>query len=92
MPIYRRRPTIVDAEKFTDPRNPPRGVTVKWWSASMTEWRAFVVTMQGVEVPVKIGEWIAAEPDGEHFYPIADEQFVRIYEPVEIAPPMSANQ
>jgi hypothetical protein len=92
MGIYRRKPTTVDAEQFTDPRNPPRGVTVKWWSASMNEWRAFVVTMQGVEVSVKVGEWIVAEPDGEHFYPIAAEQFAKVYEPADASAVTSANQ
>lgn len=82
MPLYRRKPTTVDAEQFTNARQPPRGVTVKWWDSSMMNWRAFVVTMQGREVPVSIGEWIVAESDGQHFYPIDDFEFRRIYEPV----------
>jgi hypothetical protein len=41
----------------------------------------FVRTMQGREVPVSVGEWIIKEASGEGYYPIADEEFRRIYEP-----------
>ena len=82
MPTYRRKPTTVDAEQFTDARQPPRGVTVKWWDSSMTKWRAYVVTMQGAEVPVGVGEWIVKEASGDGYYPIADAEFRRIYEEI----------
>jgi hypothetical protein len=74
MPLYRRKPTIVDAEQFENPDKPPRGVLFNFPSH-------YVVTMQGRAITVSVGEWIVAEPDGEHFYPIADSQFREIYEP-----------
>jgi len=77
MAIYRRKPTTVDAEQFTDESNPPRGVH------RGIAFDGFVVTTtQGRVVPVGVGEWVVAESDGEHFYPIADVEFRRIYEPV----------
>lgn len=82
MGLFRKKPALVDAEQFTDPRNPPRGVTVKWWDSSMTAWRAYVTTIQGQEVPVGLDEWIVSEGDGVHFYPIADKVFLQTYEPV----------
>lgn len=43
----------------------------------------FVTTIQGQNVEVRPGEWIAQEGDGVHHYPIADEVFRRKYEPIE---------
>jgi hypothetical protein len=76
MPLYRRKPTTVDAEQFVDPHMPPRGALYNHPSF-------YVVTMQGRPVPVSIGEWIVAEPDGEHYYPIADVQSRALYERVD---------
>lgn len=79
MPLYRRKPTIVDAEQFIDPANPPRGVERHYMHGKYPV--EFVRTMQGREVPVSVGEWIIKEASGEGYYPIADEEFRRIYEP-----------
>lgn len=76
MPIFERKTTTCDAEQFVDMVNPPRGVLV-----DDDNERFYVVTLQGQEVEVKPGEWIVAEHDGFHFYPIADEEFKRIYKP-----------
>ena len=77
MAIYRRKPTEVDAEQFTSVSSPPRGVR---WSATSEMY--LVTTLQGMEVGVRIGEWIVREPaNPERFYPIADVEFQRIYEP-----------
>ena len=77
MAIYRRKPTMVDAEQFTDVARPPRGVTFGHLSG-MHE----VVTLQGMKVGVRLGEWIVREPSNpDRFYPIADAEFHRIYEP-----------
>lgn len=79
MPLYRRKPTVVDAEQFTDPDNPPRGVI---FFGRLALEPFMVVTMQGRSVPVDVGEWIVAEDDGVHFYPIDDEVFRKLYEAV----------
>jgi len=80
MPTFRRKPTTVQAEQFTDKAKPPRGV---FWidQAGFGGW--YVTTMQERHVPVDVGEWIVAEADGRHYYTIADAEFHRIYEPVE---------
>lgn len=80
MAIYRRKPTDVDAEQFTAVSNPPRGVR---WSAASEMY--VVTTLQGMDVGVRIGEWIVREPSREdRYYPIADAEFRRIYEPTSV--------
>jgi len=41
--------------------------------------RQTVRTMQDQDVRVEPGEWIVREPDGIHFYPVADEIFKAKY-------------
>lgn len=82
MSLYRRRPSApVDAEKFVDPRHPPRGVGIEWLHGVHPV--AHVTTLQGQRVPVGIGEWIIKEAAGPGYYPIADSEFERLYEPVK---------
>lgn len=83
MPTFKRKPTFCDAEQFTDHDNPPRGVHKVTFGGPSTETDPlfYVITMQEQQVNVSKGEWIVAESDGAHFYPIADEEFQRIYEP-----------
>jgi len=73
---YRRKPTVIEAEQFTA-EHTPQGVN--WASVGRFH---YVVTIQEIKVPVSPGEWIVKEADGIHYYPIADEEFRRIYEPV----------
>lgn len=74
MPIFRRKPTTVDAEQFTDAEKPPRGVKFQ-------NGRWVVITLQGQAVGVKLGEWIVQErAHSERFYPVADEEFRKIYD------------
>lgn len=80
MPEFRRRPTTVRADQFTDYTRPCSGVQIG--QDGRTSPHAYVTTMQGRKVEVSIGEWIIAEADGKHYYPIADAEFRRIYEPV----------
>lgn len=77
MPHYRRKPTVIDAEQFVHAIAPPRGVMFHHQFG-----KHFVTTIQGQDVFVQPGEWIVAEADGKHYYPIADAEFRRIYEPV----------
>lgn len=81
MPLYRRKPTTVDAVQFDDYVRPCRGVVIDKDTAPTPT--AYVTTMQGQKVAVSVGEWIVREPDGLHYYPIADAEFRRIYEPVD---------
>jgi hypothetical protein len=76
---FRKRPVVIDAEQFTDPAHPPRGVYEGTGRFGMP---FFVTTIQQQPVEVKVGEWIIAESDGVHYYPCADSEFQRLYEPV----------
>lgn len=80
MPKFKRKPTFCNAEQFTDYTKPVKGVSIEDAAPSP---RAFVITMQGQKVYVDVGEWIVAESSGDGFYPIADKEFKRIYEPAE---------
>jgi hypothetical protein len=77
MPFFKRLPTVVDAEQFTDVDNPPRGVQSSLYVGH------YVETIQHRTVSVDVGEWIIQEADGQHYYPIADDEFKRLYAPVE---------
>ena len=46
---------------------------------------AYVQTIQGRDVDVSPGEWVIQEPDGEHYYPCADDIFQQRYEIVNKA-------
>ncbi len=74
MPKFRNKPKVIDAEQFTSEAIPPRGV--RPFGAGFFA----VTTMQGQNVLVQLGEWIVAESDGKHYYPIADGEFQRLYE------------
>ncbi len=74
---FRSKPKIIDAEQFVDVNNTPCGVVRKMVGSF------FVTTIQGQDVPVNLGEWIVREPDGIHFYPIADEVFRKNYEGIK---------
>lgn len=37
---------------------------------------------QGQIVELQDGDWVVAESDGKHFYPVKDEVFRKTYEPV----------
>lgn len=78
MPMFKRKPDEpIDAEQFIDTDKPPRGV-----QRSMIDSRMFVVTAQGRTVYVLPGEWIAKEPYGSGYYPIADHVMKKIYEQI----------
>lgn len=38
---------------------------------------------EGQQVRLQDGDWVVAEPDGEHYYPIKDAVLRTNYEPVE---------
>jgi hypothetical protein len=96
VPLYRSKPTTVDAEQWF-PDKPCRGV-VMYQPGNVTLYSRVpgtpsqvfpqdpypaVQTIQGEWVRVSPGDWIIREPDGEHFYPCKDEVFRARYELVE---------
>lgn len=77
MAKYRKKPVIVEAERFLEGKFLPRGVQI-----SPGEY-ASVVTIHGQKTYVQYGDWIIAEPDGKHFYPCKPDIFEATYEKVE---------
>lgn len=77
MKFNRKKATPIDAEQFHHPATSPRGVRTE------EDGRAYVVTMHEQKVYLENGDWIVAEPDGIHFYPIKDKIFQQLYESVK---------
>lgn len=84
MPKYQaKKRKIIEAEQFLPPHQIPRGVGVLREENSSES--VFVIeTMQGEVVRVKSGEWIVAEGEAhpDRYYPIANEIFRDLYEPL----------
>lgn len=79
--LYRRkRNDPIDAEKFTDENNPPRGVVRSRFSPNN-----FIIPTCNGPYEVKIGDWIVS--DGNSFYPIKDHVFRATFEPVSVVEP-----
>ena len=79
MPLYRRKPTTVEARQF---RGQPMAGVDGIVDAGHSSASGFVTTTQGQSVLITVGEWVVTETDGVHHYPVADEEFRRIYEAV----------
>jgi hypothetical protein len=74
---YQKRPIIIEAQQLTRIDEYPNGVC----SCRVNMGRAHVHTIRyNQAIAVNYGDWIVAEPDGEHFYPITDEIFRSKYE------------
>lgn len=93
MPRFQNKPRLIEANQFLGEPGVP-GVEERWEMVEPTDAPPgfqneaylarlyFVTTMQGQKVTVKPGEWIVLESDRVHYYPIADAEFRRLYEPV----------
>lgn len=85
MPRFRKRPLLIEAEQYLadeGQRSPVRGVC--YCAGIRGEWRglAHVHTSHTHQVVgLASGDWIVAEPDGEHFYPIKPDIFTATYDP-----------
>jgi hypothetical protein len=77
---FRKKPVIIEAAQWFPGREVP-GVREQWYKGLPT--RYYVVTMHEQRVYLSPGDWVIAEPDGEHFYPCKPEVFAATYEPVE---------
>ena len=73
---FKRKPaTPIEANQFLKRGECPLGVQTE------EDGHHYVVTIHNQKCYIEIGDWIAAEPDGVHFYPIKDSVFKNIYEP-----------
>lgn len=78
MSYYRQKSLhIVKASLYAEGRPIPDGVKFKTLNGVQI---AYVVTLQGTEVPVQFGEWIVTERGGDRHYPIENSEFERLYE------------
>ena len=79
MPYFRRKSSPpIEANQFLKDQPAPNGVKYRYWSDGTTT--AYVTTKQGQDVTVNFGEWIVTEQSGDRHYPIAADEFERLYE------------
>ena len=84
MPLYRKKPIVIEAEQFCYPQYPQEGmpfglhgqVRYDWWS------QQFVINTLEGEMKVSHGDWIIRGVNGE-YYPCKDNIFRKTYEPVD---------
>lgn len=85
MAKYRKKPVVVEAEQFFYDGQPVPGVHYppKSPDGRTYEGDAFVVTAHGQSAYLDNGDWVIAEPDGEHYYPCKPDIFEATYEAIE---------
>lgn len=85
MTQYRKRPLIVEAEQFFYDGPRLAGVFYPAVAEDRKTWigDAFVITIHNQRAYLANGDWVIAEPDGEHFYPCKPDIFEATYEAVE---------
>ena len=81
MPMFKKKPVIVEAEQYTHTIGPVRGICTS--STCDIVGQAHVHTIHDNRVVfLEFGDWILPEPDGKHFYPVKPDIFRNTYEPV----------
>ena len=86
---FRKRPVVVEAEQFSAVSSAPmRGVCgYGGWCRVGNDCPSdnlHVHTIHNKQAMIiEDGDWIIAEPDGEHFYPCTNALFLATYEKVE---------
>lgn len=77
MPYFRRKPSSdIEAHQYLYGQPTPNGVKFR-------NNVAYVTTIQGVDVTIIFGEWVVSERGGIGHYPIANDEFQRLYEWVQ---------
>lgn len=76
---FKTRTREIEAEQFLENGPVVKGVCL----CGRMAMGPHVHTMhEGQQVRLMDGDWVTAEPDGEHYYPIKSEVMVKNYEPV----------
>lgn len=73
---FQRRPTVIEATQWHLGDQLP-GVTLAKTGDG------FVRTINGSVVLLHDGDWVVQEPDGIHYYPIAEQVFKELYSPTQ---------
>lgn len=93
---FRKKPVVVEAYQITrelldsvlfDGSSYPKGLTLAradyhQGDRTIYLWHGTVITIHGQKTDAIEGDWIIAEPDGEHFYPCKPDIFAATYEPL----------
>lgn len=87
MPLFRKRPVVIEAEQFLVGKPLPfsgRGPYVGF------DTDFYVITIHGQRTPIALGDWIILEthgiPDQFQAYPCKPDVFEASYEPAEPLP------
>jgi hypothetical protein len=92
MPIFRKKPVVIQAEQWWSTKSETRGVKYRSeytkedpeYGEILVREGAYVETIHdGQTVDLEPGDWVLPEPDGIHFYPCKPDIFDATYEPVE---------
>lgn len=93
MAAYRKKPVVIEAEQFFYDGPRVHGVFYPSVSEDGRTYigDAFVITVHDQRVYLENGDWVIAEPDGEHYYPCKPDIFVDRYELVKQAHTLTAD-
>ena len=84
MPTFRKKPLYVTAQQFFRPILSLIVDTPGVCQCPAGSLRGHVHTLhQGQIIDLEDGDWVVAESDGKHYYPIKPAIFTATYEPVE---------
>jgi hypothetical protein len=77
MPLFRKKPILIEAEQFHHAATSPRGVLTE------EDGRSYVFTAHEQKVYLEDGDWIIQEPRREdRFYAVKDSIFKATYDAV----------
>jgi hypothetical protein len=83
MPLFKKKPVLVDAEQWNGPGCVTRGVQRIWGPENGGTYRYYVITAHGQQAYLAPGDWVICEPDGRGYYPCKPDIFEATYEKVE---------
>lgn len=84
MPLFRKKPILIEAEQFFADGRTRKGVHWERQSTDEGEFLVpYVVTVHDQRAYLADGDWIAPEPQPGRFYPIKPDIFANTYEPVD---------
>lgn len=82
MPLFRKKPVVIEAEQFREGQPIPKGVCFGWSCKKPDPSAPHVHTIHNNQrVDLEFGDWIIPEPDGVHYYPCKPDVFEATYEP-----------
>ena len=80
---FRKKPIVIEAEQYNIEGRHVRGMCISQLCYIANNDKVHVHTIHENQlVNIELGDWIIAEPDGEHFYPCKPDIFEATYEKV----------